>query len=207
MCPTPPSTLHPKPHQSPLSLSLSLSLVVVVVGGGGGSNLRHCMLTCAIPIGACADGYRKVRSHRAPYLTIRDVVSGTSTVGSPDNVCEVILRPTSNDPPGVVCFETELTCEIRDDNPITRFPFDRQELSIEFEMPGSSSKNHVDHGRVLLPVDVQIRAAHDLLTWNYHTMRAHVVSRRGQQQHVVIFCRVTRRYISYLYVCTDDSDR
>jgi hypothetical protein len=65
-------------------------------------------------------------------------------------------------------------------------------------MPGSNSKNHVDHGRVLLPVDVQIRAEHDLLTWNYHQMRVHSVARRGQRQHVVLFCRVTRASFSYV---------
>jgi hypothetical protein len=76
---------------------------------------------------------------------------------------EVILRPHPTDPPGVVVYETEITTEIRDDNPIIRFPFDRQEMTIEFLMPGSNHKEHPDHGRVLLPVDVQIRAEHDLL--------------------------------------------
>jgi hypothetical protein len=50
-------------------------------------------------------------------------------------------------PRGTVFKTVELTSRIRDDNPIMNLPFDFQELTVELELPGSTSKEHTDHNR------------------------------------------------------------
>jgi len=94
----------------------------------------------------------KVTSYCAPKITIKDVLEGDDGWENHKNVTEVNLCWKEEDDvsPGLqgVVFKTlEMTCKIRDDNPIERLPFDQQELTVEFEMPESASRDTKDHNR------------------------------------------------------------
>ena len=52
-----------------------------------------------------------------------------------------------NPPAGMVSKTTAFTVQIRDDNRIEEFPFDKQELTVELEMPGSEASGDKDYGQ------------------------------------------------------------
>lgn len=145
----------------------------------------------------------KVTSYCAPKITIKDVLEGDDGWENHKNVTEVNLCWKEEDDvsPGLqgVVFKTlEMTCKIRDDNPIERLPFDQQELTVEFEMPESASRDTKDHNRYFVPLNVAVEASHDHMTWNNHRAVAHITKPIGEKQHLVCVFRVTRQPWNYI---------
>lgn len=143
----------------------------------------------------------KVTSYCAPKVTIKDVLEGDDGWVNHQNVAEGNLcwkDGVSDDTPGLrgVVFKTmEQTCTIRDDNPVHAFPFDQQELTVEFEMPESASRDTKDYNRYFVPLNVGVEAQHDHdhMDWNAHRAVAHITKPAGEQQHLVCVFRVTRK--------------
>eukprot|EP00039_Didymoeca_costata_P004272 m.72377 g.72377 ORF g.72377 m.72377 type:complete len:1093 (+) comp12321_c0_seq1:202-3480(+) len=134
----------------------------------------------------------RVTSYRTPKIRFLDVLEGSKGWYDHNNVSEVTL----GDPvqlPGVVFKTLNFACTVRDDNPIKWFPFDRQELTMEMELPGSVSRDDKDHGRYFIPLNCSVANKHDMLTWNYHEPRVHITRPRGLKSHMVCMFRITRR--------------
>lgn len=115
---------------------------------------------------------KQVEAFTIPFVTVNDVVDGIDVpdVDTPENVRHrgiVWLRMHGkHDAPGTLYKKVTMQLTIRDDNPLFEFPFDFQDLTIKFEMPGSEKPHSVDNGRVLLPLNVEIKAEHDMLEWH-----------------------------------------
>ena len=143
-----------------------------------------------------------VTSYNAPRITILDVVEGDSGWHAHNNVAEVMLAHKSKEfgspPPGTVYKTIDITARIRDDNPIHEFPFDRQELTVEMEMPGSGSRNDTDCGRYFVPINISVANKHEMLTWNYHRAVGQTTQKRGSKQHMVCSFRITRKPWNYV---------
>ena len=60
------------------------------------------------------------------------------------------------DPPGVLYHSQRVQCSFRVQNDLKKFPFDVQQLKMVVRLWGSSVKGNMDHGRILLPLTVNM---------------------------------------------------
>jgi hypothetical protein len=69
---------------------------------------------------------------------------------------EVILQK-GNDPPGVLCHSQWMQATFHHNSDLTDFPFEKEEMRVTFDLIGSDDRMDVDHGRVLLPINTEVR--------------------------------------------------
>ena len=153
---------------------------------------------------AAKDGLKKatVTSYCMPHLTVRDVLEGVlPEFEDPEHIGAVDLL--LGDAPqyrrcGIVEKRVNTILTIRDDNEIRGFPFDRQDLSIEIDMPFAGDQMDGDFGRYLLPYTVVNQSVHQQPTWAYHRMVSHIVSPPRCDQRIVCIIRISR--VPWMYI-------
>jgi hypothetical protein len=144
----------------------------------------------------------EVTSYCAPCITILDVMSGDDGWYRHNGVAVVMLGKSSNGvqaPAGMVSKTLSFTSTIRDDNPIQKFPFDQQELTIELEMPSAAVRGTIDYGRYLIPINISVENRHKNMTWTYHRAVGHITKPRGCVSHMVAAFRICRRPETWLW--------
>ena len=142
---------------------------------------------------------KKLISYNAPEIKILDVVSGFDGWYGHNNVAEIKLRRSGHvTPRGIVHKELVFTTVVRDENPIHMFPFDMQELTIEFEIPGSDTRGDEDYLRYFMPLNISVEAKHEMLEWEYHQPVIHNVRPQGEKGKLIAVFRVSRKYASYV---------
>lgn len=99
-----------------------------------------------------------------PYITFDHVDEGDDPQGVPQDAAPLpvetkhsgrVQRKTM-DPPGVLYHSQRVQCSFRVQNDLTKFPFDVQQLKMVVRLWGSSVKDNMDHGRILLPLTVNM---------------------------------------------------
>ena len=154
---------------------------------------------------AAQDGLKRaeVTSYCMPHLIVRDVLDGELPEFSDKEhigPVDLLLADSVNYKRcGIVEKRVATIVTIRDDNDIYEFPFDKQDLSIEIDMPLAGSALDEDYGRFLLPHTVANQSKHALPNWDFHHMVAHVVSPPRHKQRIVCVIRVSRVPWMYIY--------
>lgn len=136
-------------------------------------------------------------SQTKPYITFDHVDEGDDPDGVPADASNLedeekhhgkcLHKPT--DPPGVLYHSQRVQCSFRAYNNLRPFPFDVQHLPITMRLWGSSQKGTPDHGRILLPLTMNLKLAHQHLEWHaYHGISYGSKGRLDRQDLTMELC-------------------
>ena len=111
----------------------------------------------------------------------------------------MVTLQKGGDPPGVLYTSMRIQCTMRNENSVHRFPFDQHKLKIALRLWGANVKGDVDHGRVLLPLNVQMELQHKHPEWD--CLKANAVSMypRGKRQLLTVDINVKRVSIYFFW--------
>jgi hypothetical protein len=136
-------------------------------------------------------------SQTRPYITFDHVDEGDNPDGVPPDAANLqdeekhhgkcLHKPT--DPPGVLYHSQRVQCSFRAYNNLRPFPFDVQHLPITMRLWGSNQKGNPDHGRILLPLTMNLKLAHQHLEWHaYHAISYGTKGRFDRQDLTMALC-------------------
>lgn len=100
-----------------------------------------------------------VYARSIPHVVFRGVEYINPAVGISDkqsHTGNVTLRK-GNDPPGVLCHTMSVQAEFHHNSDLQSFPFEREKLRVILELVGGKDPVDIDHGRVLLPINAEVR--------------------------------------------------
>ena len=147
----------------------------------------------------------EVTAHTIPYITFDHCDEADDPLGVPADAAGLdsstkhsgkVTLQKADDPPGVLTFNhgSRIQATFKGEFNVANFPFDTQQLKLNLQLWGSNVPDDMDHGRVLIPIDVTVKLAHEVLQWQTFQAMAMPLRPRGERQDLEITIHVGRKF-------------
>eukprot|EP00037_Helgoeca_nana_P029956 m.365252 g.365252 ORF g.365252 m.365252 type:complete len:1630 (-) comp28083_c1_seq2:403-5292(-) len=150
-----------------------------------------------------------VYARSIPHVTLDGVDEGNFPVGLPANAstldqnekhCGMVTLQKGSDPPGVLYKSHRLQCTFLNNTAsLVMFPFDKQMLTMTIRMWGASEAGDVDHGRVLLPISVNVELMTGHPDWIVMSAMAESRMPRNGRQEMVVILPLRRKPMYFVF--------